>query len=317
MKSIVVAFALIAGCIGCTTDAIAQAAASITCDRYYFALRSDFNDLGPLPCPYAAKQAQGASASATYNELTHQESVSIDGLAALAFRQPGDYATFFHGLSAGLFVQEDATYLFQPTATQSKTSDTITSGAYTQIALRDPFLRYGAEDLFRFRGGQVDGSTGTYYSTFVGEWIPAYGPKYGNIGTVTDAGKNILYVFAPELMVQYDQLEGGPNKYLLFSSRNQDLRIGPEAVLQAWSTPSPSTPEPLKTFLAGTSTLITFHESWDSYTGRNFMWAAASITYTFDALSGHFGVSASYGYGNSETTGNLTNQVKLGLSAKF
>jgi hypothetical protein len=31
----------------------------------------------------------------------------------------------------------------------------------------------------------------------------------------------------------------------------------------------------------------------------------------------HFAISASYGYGNSETTANKTSQIKLGLAAKY
>jgi hypothetical protein len=46
-----------------------------------------------------------------------------------------------------------------------------------------------------------------------------------------------------------------------------------------------------------------------------------SVSYSFasnpNKFLSHFGLTASYGYGNSEATGNKTNQVKLGLAAKF
>jgi hypothetical protein len=75
--------------------------------------------------------------------------------------------------------------------------------------------------------------------------------------------------------------------------------------------------QPMADFLSKASALLSYHVAWDAYTGTNYYYAAASLTYTFDAFGGHLGISASYGYGNSETTGNLTNQVKLGLSGKF
>jgi hypothetical protein len=315
--------------IGLATEAAAQTSSwrFDDCDNHYFALRTDFNDLGPYLCPASdnpAYRAQGASASFAYNALTRQDSVAIDGLAAAGFLYPGNLGgpNPFIGLSAAVFVQTDGMYVFQPTPGQGPTSDTITSGAFTQVNFTDPFFR-GAQDAFRFRGGQVDGSNGIYYTTFVGEWFPVYSKALGgpaNFGTESQEGKVLRYVFSPELMMQYDQLEGGPNKYALFASRHEDLRIGPQAALQIWAENSNlpvGLPAPLASFLGNTSALITYHVAWDSYTGRNFSYAAASVTYTFPAFGGHLGVSAAYAYGDSETTGNLTNQVKLGLSGKF
>jgi hypothetical protein len=304
--------ALSAAAFGISTQAT-MAQTTEKCEPYYFALRSDFNDLGPFSCPLSNSHAQGASASETYNTLTKQNSASFDGLAAVVHQFFGDFASSNRGLTAGLFVQGDVTYQFQPTPKQTRTSDTVTSGAFTQFAIGNSILRNGAEDYFRIRGGETDASSGSRSATFVGEWIPVYQP---GIGLQKSFG-NLTYVFSPELMVQYDEFLGGPNKAALFFAQDRALRVGPELVLQSWLTPPDGTAPFLKGLLSATSSSITFHEAWDAYTGRNYMWVAASLTYTFEALNSHFGISAGYGYGNSEATGTLTNQVKLGLSAKF
>jgi hypothetical protein len=145
-----------------------------------------------------------------------------------------------------------------------------------------------------------------------------------NIGLPNQVGATALYyTVAPELMVQYDRLDGGPNKSLIFSTLHEALRIGPQIVVQLnvdESALPPGWPQSLRDFLGNTSALITNHESWDQYTGKEYSWTAVSLSYTFPGQNNepsHLGVTASYGYGNSEATGNKTNQVKAGLAVKF
>jgi hypothetical protein len=245
------------------------------------------------------------------------------------FGSIGD-AGLFRGLTIGPLIQADYTFQFDPTPKQATTSNTVTAGAFAQMAFGSPFVPAGF-DNFRFRGGEVNGSTGTYFTTFVAEWIPVYGgPLY--IGAAIPTGLSHLSLFfSPELMIQYDQLNGGPNTYLLLSTKSQDLRIGPQAVFQV-SVPQVYADDPFWSRFAPFSALVSYHASWDSYSGSNYSWTSASVTYTLDVktlasalllnvdpkkVTGHFGITGSYGYGNSETTGNKTNQVKLGLSAKF
>jgi hypothetical protein len=65
------------------------------------------------------------------------------------------------------------------------------------------------------------------------------------------------------------------------------------------------------------------HESWDQYTGKEtkeYVWTAVSFNYTFPGLDrppSHFGLSASYGFGNSDASRSLSRQAKLGLAVKF
>jgi hypothetical protein len=290
--------------------ALAQTA---SCPKYYFALRSDFNDLSPFSCPGPDTHAQGALASETYNTLTGQNSASFDGLAALTYLVSSNYSSSFRGLTAGVFVQANVTHQFQPMATQASNSDTVTSGAFTQFAFANLF-NAKMTDFFRLRGGETDASTGSRSATFVGEWIPQYA-----VGLGSQADLGLITVWpAPELMVQYDNFLGGLSKAPLFFARDDALRLGPQLVLTSWFTPN-KLPSALK-WLYDLKSLITFHESWDIYTGRNYRWVQTSLTYDFTEFledkTWKLGVTASYGYGNLEATGTATSQAKLGLSIK-
>jgi hypothetical protein len=300
-----------------------------TCDTrsngLSFLLRSDFTDLGPLSCTHDTVSAQGATFSWTNNLLTGQNSAAADGLAILDYTCYGQKACGpnIAGYSIGPYLQGDDTYQFEPTKTQAHNGDTPTAGGFGEIAFFNPFLPAGYDD-FRIRDGEAFASTGTRSNSFVGEWIPSYQlGKYINVGLPNEIGHTgLYYIVSPELMVQYDRLDRGPNNPTIFSTRNEALRIGPQVSMQFSLDQSrlPSSwPLAVRTFLGNTSALITNHESWDEYSGREYSWTNVSVSYTLPSPNqpSHLGITASYGYGNAEATGNKTNQVKLGLAVKF
>jgi len=279
-----------------------------------FVLRQDFTDISLFDCPTAEtlKSAVGSRVSLTFDELAHTTSVSVDGLAAGALRYYGEGEPFL-GLVLGPYVQGTGMYQFESPSSPSKTIDTVTAGAYAEVGFDS---RINWQNYFRIRGGEVYGNSGTIGSdTIIGEWIPVYDPlRIGTTGFVY--GTRIDYLFSPELMAQYDQLVYGPNKYVLFSTSNEALRIGPEGVLKLW-VDARHISDPLLEMIAERTTIsITYHASWDAYSGRSYSWLQPVLTYNLDR-DGHFALSASYGYGNSETTANMTSQFKLGLAGKF
>jgi hypothetical protein len=291
---------------------------------FNFTIRSDFNDLGPLSCQTPYAYAQGANLSATNNLLTHQNSAAIDGLAALDYRRYYNDGNII-GYAVGAYVQVNDTYQFNPTKSQAINGDTVTPGGFGEIAFYDPFTRIvQGKDDFRIRGGEAISSTGATSQTVVGEWIPSYvlgsvlGNRPGyNIGFPNQVGF-LWYTPAPELIVQYDRLTGGTSTALIFASRREALRIGPQFLLQL-SLDQKSLahlPPLIRDILGNSSALITNHESWDAYTGKAYSWTALSFSYTFPQFA-HLGLTTSYGYGNLEASGNKTSQVKLGLAAKF
>ncbi len=246
--------------------------------------------------------------SVTFDELARQTSASADGVAALLFRHyfsggtglPGDVSVT--GLAMGPFVQFDGTDYFASPTSGSKFTETVTGGGVLQTGFNN-FFGWG-EDNFRLRGGAVDAPSSAIVShTIVGEWIPYYEFTRDQFPL-----SPIIFRFIPELMVQYDSLASGPNKYLLFADNDYALRIGPQVQLRMWvHTDSDSA-------LSKMLFTVTYHASDETYTGRGLSWAQAIVSYD---VTDNLGVSVSYGNGNSEITGNKTSQIKLGLSGKF
>jgi hypothetical protein len=282
-------------------------------------LRSDFNDFGPLSCTRDLLSAQGATLSYANNLLKNQNTAAADGVLAIVRTYYDKTALFFKGYSVGTYVQGDDTYQFQPTKTQADNGYTLTPGVFAEFALVNQFV--SGIDNFRIRDGEALASTGGRSNSVVGEWIPAYLlARYAAFGVPQQFGTTKLsYTFSPELMVQYDHFDGGPKTAALFASRNDALRIGPQFLLIFKFDSAPAVG---LDFLTRFALQITNHESWDQFTGKEYSWTATSVTYTFPPLKGwpnapNFGLSASYGFGNSEATGNLTKQVKIGLAAKL
>lgn len=286
-----------------------------------FSIRADFNDLGPLACPYAnAPKPQGATFSGTRNLATDQNSLAVDGLAVLDYRFLG--TGNFVGFAFGTYVQLDDTMQLEPTKTQQKNGDTITPGAVAEAAVLNPIL--SGYDTFRIRGGAGFASTWTTSETMVGEWIPSYflkglNDKLPDIG-IPDRLWILDYVLTPELMIQYDSLVRGTSANTIFSSRAEALRIGPQVVLKLGFDEDLldkiEMNKGLKTTLKNLSATLTNHESWDVYTNKYYTWNAISVTYTIPQFQA-IGITATYGNGNAEATGNQTNQFKIGVSLKL
>jgi hypothetical protein len=279
----------------------------------YFVLRQDFSDISLFDCPdkRALFNAVGSRLSTTFDELAHTTSISVDGLVAGVVRTSGQ-GTFL-GTVFGPYLQGNASYQFASGNMDSKTTDTLTGGAFLQTGFDD--LTGRGTNYFRIRGGEAIGSTGIVTNTIVGEWLPVYDRLF--IGTQQNVtGTRVEYVFAPELMFQYDSLASGTNKYLLFTAHDEALRVGPQVVLKFWYDPIYVNDPILKAFLQQSTVSLTFHSSWDAYLGRNYNWFQSTFTYNLTE-TGNYAVSASYGCGNSETTGNQTSQIKVGLAAKF
>lgn len=283
---------------------------------FFFILRQDFTDISLFDCPdpQNLKNAVGSRVSLTFDEIAHATAVSVDGLAAGVVRYPGNEHPFL-GIAFGPYIQGSEMYQFKSATTPSKSVDALTAGGFTEFGFENPFDPLAA-DYFRLRGGEAFGNSGIGWNTFVGEWIPVYGGPL-KIGTSYFIPRTILgFQYSPEVMLQYDQLQYGPMKYLLFSTNSDALRIGPEVVLKLFLD-ARNISNPTLHMIADQTTLsITYHASWDAYSGRDYSWLQSTLTYNLDP-DGHIALSASYGYGNSEMTANMTSQLKLGLAGKF
>jgi hypothetical protein len=312
------------------TSELARAEDGGNCYRSYsqpfhVLLRSDFNDLGPLSCTHSQVSAQGATFSYGKNLLTNQNTVAGDGLLALEYTYANESAAFLEGAAIGAYIQADNTYQFQPTSTQLHDGYTLTPGGFAEVVLGNQFFGGGSDD-FRVRYGEAFVNTGTRSNTFVGEWIPSYRlGKQIQLALPTQLGSApISYTFTPELMVQYDHFDGGPKTASLFASRNEALRVGPQfqLILTPDSHISNFASADWAAILQRCSLTLINHESWDEYTGKEYSWSAIALSYTFAPWlkfpnAPSFGLSASFGAGNSEASGNYMKQFKIGLAAKL
>jgi hypothetical protein len=280
-------------------------------------LRQDFSDISLFKCPSSQDllNAVGSRVTATFDEIAHTTSVTVDGLAAGVFRVYSPANSDLIGVAFGPYVQGSEGYKFETPNSASMTMDTITAGGFAEFAFKSPLALYG-RDYFRIHGGEEFGNSGITSTTITGEWLPVYGPGIGTQYHFPRVGQTIVdFQLSPELMVQYDQLQTGPNKYFLFAENNEALRVGPEFVLKLWLD-SATVPVSLRTFADQSTVSITYHAAVDAYSGRDYSWVQAVFTYNLNQ-DGNVALSASYGYGNSEMTGNITNQIKLGLAGKL
>jgi hypothetical protein len=313
----------------------ANAASENGCDRWGWALRLDFNNIQTNLCdnksflPYQ----EGAQITLTINELAHTRSVNGQGvIAGFVNVFPKNANDPFLGMVIGPYLQGSGTYQFASSKTPITRSDLVTEGGFAQVGFENPLPgNYLLQNYFRFRGGDVESNTGTNSTTFVGEWLPAAnfshdapaGDPSGcyfaigeaaplRCGTFETSDQHIFFLLTPELMVQSDHLDSGPNKYRLFSRNDSALRIGPQISLALY----PYNEGPV---LDNFSLSTVYHVSTDTDSGRGYAWVLTTLTYNLpssDPRIPTFGLTASYGAGNSETTANTTSQFMIGLSVK-
>jgi hypothetical protein len=294
--------------------------------KWNILVRNDFTDLGPFSCTHDIISSQGGTFSGTNNLLTNQDTASADGLIVFDYSLLRNVGQFLRGVSIGPYIQVDDTYQFQPKATQSWNGYTVTPGGFAEFDFTNFLLdkKPGwATDAFRVREGQVIVNTGTTYDSFVGEWIPTYYTEYlrTNMKVPLFYRSWLEYTFTPELVVQYDHWDSGPITPTIFSLHNEALRIGPQVLLIFNFDPKNLPPDWI--FLKNWSIQLTNHESWDQDSAKQYTWSAVAVNYTFETppnysqMMPHLGVSASFGVGNAELTGNYTKQFKIGLAVKM
>jgi hypothetical protein len=277
-----------------------------------FLLRNDFSNFGTLNCSEKPKDYnRGAIFSFKYDNIARDPSIAIDGVAAGVMRFYGNSSSLIF-LQVGPYIQGDGTFQFQSQTAPSKAIDTITAGAFIEFGFPGNY--------FRIRGGGINGTAGVESTSLVGEWIPVFYPIPGllSIGAPSQpTGWLFGYELDPELIVQYDELNSGPHSYLIFQSGDDRvLRVGPQVLLKVYALDEliNRTSGALNQLLSKSFVSLTVHESNDTFSGRNFIWTTLSFNYE---LQPHFGITASYGHGNIDTTGNKTDQFKAGLAVKF
>ena len=189
-------------------------------------------------------------------------------------------------------------------AQKSKNLDTISPGAKIQVGVDQ---LWGGQQYFRFGGAAViDEIADTTAISATFEWIPVYEKFIHFPGTL---GGLIAYRFDPELMVQFDSTTNS-KKPLLFSGRDQALRIGPLVSLNLQLVDR-DIPIISKLFAN-----ITYHWAEEFYSARSLSWFQAALTYNIDP-NGYLGFTGSYKNGSDENTGRHVDLYQISLSGKY
>jgi len=309
----------------------AAQARPVSCDALGWMLRLDFNSVAPVICdsdrqgflPYQ----EGAQVGVTKDELQHSTSLTGEGVVAAyvnVMPVPTTANWKFLGTSLGPYLQFDETYQYATPSSPSKRTEILTEGAFAQFG----FGNYDAQHYFRLRGGEASSSTGTKTNSVIAEWLPTFALPGGVCALAFDLHRPypcdghtntfVSYLLTPELMVQSDHYDSGPNKYRIFLTDHSALRVGPQVGLAV--KPYCASESGWCGAQSVWSKLLfsaTYHYSTDTLSGRRYSWVLTGFTY--NALSGplgSLGLSLSYGAGNSETSGNTTSQAKVGLTLK-
>jgi hypothetical protein len=272
-----------------------------------FLVRDSFSDIWLFDKPTAVSSAKGATVSWSRDNIAHDATWSMHGMAAAAVSIPGDYAKpgriSILGASLAAYVQVDREIHSNLT---KKNADTIVGGGTSEIGIDT----LGGSQYFRLSGAAVTDRIADQTSvTTMFEWLPVYGGDYCIGSPCSVPGLPIIYRFQPELKVQYDRTTDA-GALLAFSGRKQSLRIGPEFTLLF----KPFGPQ--VGFLSQFHGQVTYHPWIEVYSNTRQSWLDASLTYNIDP-KGHLGITGSYTRGYTETTGVLTDLYKIALTGKL
>jgi hypothetical protein len=272
-----------------------------------FLVRDSFADIWLFDKPTAVSSAKGATVSWSRDNIAHDATWSIHGMAAAAISIPGDYAPpgkiSVLGASLAAYVQVDRE---NHSSLTKKNADTIVGGGTSEIGI-DAF---GGSQYFRISGAAVTDRIAEQTSVAtMFEWLPVYGGDYCIGSPCSLFGLPIIYRFQPELKVQYNRTTDA-GAFLAFSGRKDSLRIGPEFTMLF----KPFGPQ--IGFLSQLHGQVTYHPWIEAYSNTRQSWLAASLTYNIDP-KGHLGITGSYTRGYTETTGVLTDLYKIALTGKL
>ncbi len=263
-------------------------------------VRQDFSDLWLFADPTSRQQAKGAKISYSQNNVTSDTAWAVQGMAALALTIGGDYDSFL-GLTVAPYVAIDRETHSNPKA---KDVDTLAGGGSAEVG----FVGFGGLQFLRGRVAAVsDQIKSTTSLAATAEWLPVYGDWC--IGyPCAIPGTPLIFRFQPELEMQYDAMPNG--SVSAFSGMGRSLRVGPAATLIMKSFGSQIA------FFDKLSAKFTYHWDKELYSGKDYDWFDASLTYNIDP-QGLVGVSAGYQRGNNEYTGAPVDLFTLALTAKY
>lgn len=271
-------------------------------------IRHDFPDISLFAALTPAGNATGAQLSYSSDRAGNNDSWSLYGVGGVAYQLFGGYLSHDQTTLLGAYIAPyvSTNWLFNSSASQkSKQSDLTSSGAKMELGVGNLL---GGDQYFRIGGaGTFDGLGNTESTSAEFEWIPVYDVLIHHPQAIPNTG--VIYRFDPELIVQYDTTTNS-KKPLLFSNRDDSLRIGPQLTLNIFGNES-QTP-----ILSNLNAKINYHFAEELYSAKLLHYFETDLTYNLDQ-AGNVGITGSYQYGSDEISGKYTNLFKLGLSGKY
>ncbi len=207
-----------------------------------FLLRQNFSDIQLFDCASKVATAKGAEFSWSNDRVARDEAWTVNGMAAVAVSVRGDLSENtgrigFMGATLAPYVQLNRE---THSANTQKNTDTTIYGVSLEVGLDASAL--GRHYLRTSLSGVDDQIKNTNFFHAKFEWIPAN--KAICVGTAcgvfaseqlsaSPGMPQLMYRFSPEFKIQYDNaLES--SKPILFSGKDQSMRIGPEINFLTW-----------------------------------------------------------------------------------
>jgi hypothetical protein len=282
-----------------------------------FLLRNSWADLGVLGAciggGVSVDKAKGATASFTQDYVASNRIWAAQGMGAavlsdcdLSLRpKPGGGDSGFLEKSVAIYAQVNSSYNSNAKLT-SKNTDTRTAGLAGEIA----YLHAGDYEVFRLTPNVVqDAIKSTSAVAVMGQYLPVWVSRPGIWHTTYTFGGNVSYQFDPTFDVQYASTTNRA-KPILYSGRDQSLRVGPELTLIV-------TPFALgNEFWSRIGITETFHPWYEAYSSNTSYWWSNSLTYNLTS-DGNFAIGISYNRGLDENSGAVTNQYVVSLNGKL
>jgi hypothetical protein len=291
-----------------------------------FLLRQNFSDIHLFEDPTKVAEAKGASFSWTDDRVGDDRAWSANGMAAVAYSLPGDFAkkpgeTAIMGVSFVPYVQLNRETHSKLT---KKNSDVQTYGGSFELGLDTWTPGEHFQNYVRLSGSSVNdqvADTENFHS--IAEWLPVYKfTKNVCVGVVCGAipvsqlgsGPQVLYKFDPELKAIYDRTSDD-NAPIFFSNKPEAFRIGPEVTLlmKLFGPEAVICDDYID--LAKFLFKATYYWNVETFSDRDFSWFDTSLTYNIG--DGHLGLTLSYQNGYLEVTGAQTDLTKISLTGKF
>ncbi len=250
----------------------------------------------------AVPASQGAKVSFDRNNVTHDTTWAVKGLAAVPLIFPGDYG--------GLLGLQFAPYVAIDRQDHSKlvknNTETYTAGLVGMVGFDTGTI----QSYFRLRAAYIDDEikgVNSVNSTL--EWVPVSLPL--GIHYPEMLVPHLQYRLDPSVIVQYDHSDSDLNP-IVFSGRADSVRVGPALTLRFLPFYLPSD----DTMLANLSGAISYHWDEELNSGRTYSLFTSSLTYNF-TRAGNVGITASYNKGEDETTGVRSDVFDVALAIKY